>query len=250
MEVRHLNKLRLDGRTFHLDGWRTTAKTNISLQDLNTVVDMFKKRPTWGIFCIGSAGHGSGTAKAEASKDDMGLLDTKTDIEDCKSYVHTQSSLFEFYGSYEVSGRVGSADACKTELANFFKYCQDRKLPPVVYYTGHGDTDGDWHFPDGGYISLKQVLDLNTSGFQPTLWCDCCYSGKWAHGAHGKARVIAAANATKKAINRVFARAVFRKSSTDQDKLWSSSIDAVVVDFDGSDVSYFRGSSGPWPEKK
>lgn len=259
IQVRHLSKLRLDGRTFHLDGTSTgshdssrvtTATPAISLQDLNEVVDMFKKRPAWGIFCIGSAGHGSGTAKAEASKDDMGLLDTKTDIEDCKAYINTHSSHFEFYGSYEVSGRVGSADACKTELANFYKYCQERKLPPVVYYTGHGDTDGDWCFPDGGYITLKHVLNLNTSGWKPTIWCDCCYSGKWAHGADGKARIIAAANSTKKAINRVFAKAVFGNKSEDQDRLWSSSIDAVMVDFDASEVKYFRGSSGPWPEKK
>lgn len=256
IKVRHLSKLRLEGKTVHLDGTSTgshassrmtTAPTNVTSQELDKVIEMFKKRPNYVVFCIGSAGHGSGTAKDDATKDDLGLLDTKTDIEDCKAYMKERSNFFEFFGSYEVSGRAGSADGCKSELKSFFAYCKERKIPPIVYYTGHGDRDGDWCFPDGGYITFSSVMELNTSGWKPTIWSDCCYSGKWAAAANGKARVIAAAAAAKTAINRVFAKAVFTHSKDHQDRLWSTDIDAVMADFDETSIHYFRGDNGPWP---
>jgi len=259
IKVQFLKKLDLRGKTFHLDGTSTgrhgsarmtTAPAVIDSKDLEKVKDMFAQRPNYAIFAIGSAGHGCGTAKKEASKDDMGLLDTKDDIEDCKTYINKKGNFFEFFGSYEVSGRVGSADSCKSELSNFFEYCKERTLPAIVYYTGHGDSDGDWQFPCGGYITFSKILELNTSGFKPTIWSDCCYSGQWAKASQGKARVIAAAAADKLARNRVFAKAVFCNSSGHQEKLWSNSIDAVMSDFDEEEVQYFRGDNGPWPKPK
>merc|ERR1712014_176742 len=125
-------------------------------------IQLFNRRPSRAVICIGSAGHGSGTAKGDANtKDSTGLLDTKDDIEDCKRYMVQNSSFYEFCGAYEVSGIIGSAEECEANLRKFFEYCKEKKIAPIVYYTGHGDSDGDWCFPNGGYISYEGLKDLN-----------------------------------------------------------------------------------------
>jgi len=255
LKVKDLNKLELRGRTFHIDGTSTgshtsarvtTAPDDFTTGSLDFIVQLFRKRPQRAVMCIGSAGHGSGTAKGAANaKDSTGLLDTKDDIEDCKRYMIEHNSFYEFIGAYEVSGIIGSADDCKRQLQKFFEYCKEKRIAPIVYYTGHGDCDGDWRFPNGGYLTYDQVKALNVSGWKLEIWADCCYAGQWAKKANGTARVIAAASGEKKAINRVFARAVFNGSQADQDRLWSGDIDAISADFDVTSTDYFRGDRGP-----
>eukprot|EP01084_Bolivina_argentea_P123085 218157_1 len=51
-----------------------------------------------------------------------------------------------------------------------------------IYYTGHGDTDGDWCFANGGYISFEWFYDKlkqYKSGKKFYVHCDACYSGNW-----------------------------------------------------------------------
>merc|ERR1711879_113597 len=125
-----------------------------------------------------------------------------------------------------------------------------RDVSPVLYYTGHCDSDGDWRFRNGGWISFRHLIEMKEEVYADKIatlhvWSDCCYAGKWAFEAAAMKFppfLLAASNASKCARNRVFARAVFRGSSADQDRLWSCDIDAVGCQ--GAEVKYFKGSGG------
>eukprot|EP00483_Globobulimina_turgida_P001981 UN01983 len=60
----------------------------------------------------------------------------------------------------------------------------------TIYYTGHGDSDGDWQFPNG-WISFNWVWDTwdkhtkNANRRHLMIVSDCCHSGKWAIRAEG-----------------------------------------------------------------
>merc|ERR1712046_130884 len=94
-----------------------------------------------------------------------------------------------------VEGVAGSADCCMASIEQFFKKCKQDNGWPIIYYAGHGDTDGDWIFPEG-YISFAKLKKLHDDiletgdclpNWTPRIYSDCCYSGNWArHGVtHG-----------------------------------------------------------------
>ena len=52
-----------------------------------------------------------------------------------------------------------------------------------LYFTGHGDTEGNWCFPDGT-ITLQDVVDqipVFDKLFILKIYSDCCYSGNWCN---------------------------------------------------------------------
>ena len=52
-----------------------------------------------------------------------------------------------------------------------------------LYFTGHGDTEGNWCFPDGT-ITLQDVVDqipIFDKFFSLRIFTDCCYSGNWCN---------------------------------------------------------------------
>jgi len=177
------------------------------------------------LMIIGSAGHGNGYSKNK-SKD--GYLDTLADIIDAEKWFQEGPLHCKVVGMYHVKGVVGSAAACQRDLESFFKLCQRDKASPVIYYTGHGNTKGDWCFPDGT-ISFDRLYQLGKGApYIPRVYADCCYSGNWAfNGQKAGWYVICASDSDTKAYNRVFARAVFKKEKYARMELCSSPINAI-----------------------
>merc|ERR1712072_1402314 len=89
--------------------------------------------------------------------------------------------------------------------------------------TGHGDTNGDWCFPQGriSFASLSKLHNDNHTGWVPRIYSDCCHSGNWAHKgvSHGW-HVVCASDSTKQAYNRTFAKAVFKGDPDAQHTLY------------------------------
>lgn len=193
---------------------------------------------------IGSAGKGvSGHTKSKSkhdrkpADDDWHLLATKQDIEKYKEWLASfrGEGAPEWHGSYEVSGGCGDRAGCIAELHKFFRECQRRQKPPVIYYTGHGDTDGDWCFP-GGYITFDDVENFHhthSSGYVVTVISDCCFSGKWVEQSARKTKmnVFAASGPNTEAINLIFSQAVFDRSGEHVDVL--RCLGAEYTRFDG-----------------
>lgn len=110
---------------------------------------------------IGSAGHGKGVAKIKQPKSTVyGELATKTDIELYKRWVSKKGEGHRYYGGYEVDGHCGSCRQAMAVLKKFLDFCYFGDAQPVIYYTGHGDRDGDWVFPDGA-ISFADIVALH-----------------------------------------------------------------------------------------
>jgi hypothetical protein len=122
------------------------------------------------------------------------------------------------YGEFQCKGKAGKTRSMKYEIECYFKR---EEAGHVIYYTGHGDTNGDWHFTDGkitfDWISqaFKSYAPANANKYRKCiLICDCCYSGKWADRAseiHDENMiVIAAAGSYGKAVDNIFSK-VFTK---------------------------------------
>jgi len=164
------------------------------------------------VLAIGSAGHGSGNAKSKAA--DFGLLDTKTDIQDLEEWCKSRD--FEYFGAYEVRGRIGSARDCLCGIERFMDHCRETKQVPFIYYSGHGERGtGNWCFPDGSRIGLEDIVKLNNTGWKLMIHCDCCFSGHWAELAkqkfsHTISHLLCASSASDKARDRWHAQAWFK----------------------------------------
>lgn len=203
---------------------------------------------SWCVLCIGSAGHGTGsckkksTGKRKSTKDDFGLLDTKEDIEDCKDWCNRKG--FQLYGTYEVAGKVGSSRQCYEAVQRFFQYCKDHSLSPILYYSGHGNKNGDWAFPDGSYFTFEDLDQIVTSislRSIPVIMSDACYSGVWVwKGISGEPRkwhMVSASGKESAAYNRAFAKAVFRGQYWENGKCLLVEQDAIASKHYGSNVT-------------
>ncbi len=80
-----------------------------------------------------------------------------------------------------------SKDDAKKHIQKFFERCKQKGQWPMLYYTGHGEVGtGNWCFADG-ILSLEEVLELLPSGnYYPHIFCDTCYSGRWANACANK----------------------------------------------------------------
>ena len=72
--------------------------------------------------------------------------------------------------------------AASDKIRSFFQTCSRRRVRPVLYYTGHGETGtGNWCFDDGT-ISIQEILEMLPEGtYPPMIFSDACYSGLWAN---------------------------------------------------------------------
>jgi len=234
------------------------SKALVPIPNSNCLSTMSTKMVS-SYFCIGSAGHGNGQAKNKANS---GRLDTKSDIADCKQYFGKHEATMMCYGEYEVGGNVGKSSECLQYIKKFFECCKRDEVAPVIYYTGHGDANGDWCFPEGK-ISWKDLLDLYSESKLtqvPSILSDCCHSGTWCWRAAEhqkksgqKLQVIAACNHNKLATNKLFAKAVFLNDKDAQASLRAEDHDAVANPsaHASSDlgVKNFSGKRGFWGGK-
>jgi len=186
------------------------------------------------VMIIGSAGDSVGGLSKKKSGKFLGGV--HQDIADAKVFFSEEgsggSAKVHVDTVHHVEGSGGSAKACEEAIVQFLKKCQKNSASPTFYYTGHGDSDGDWAFPVG-YISFDKLDSLhqaNHSGYVPRVYADCCHSGKWvwkgrAVGWH----VIAASDCNKEAEDRVFARAVFGFDAGAREDMSSDSISAIAT---------------------
>jgi len=72
--------------------------------------------------------------------------------------------------------------AASGHIRSFFQSCDEVRVRPVLYYTGHGETGtGNWCFADGT-ISIQEILDMRPArAYYPMIFSDACYSGHWAN---------------------------------------------------------------------
>jgi hypothetical protein len=228
-------------------GWETFWQENqghgtFALKTFHSKYMSAPPIPDWSFCAIGSAGHGHGTAKDGAGKSEFGELSTSQDIDDCESFCFRNFPKYHYFGAMNVKGAAGDKSGCIRTLQKFFEHCKVWKQAPIVYYTGHGEGgSGNWCFPDGEKITLQEVLDLNTSGYRPTFWCDCCFSGMWLYEP-GDFRIITAAGKEQLAYNRVFALATFQGSREHQKILYSKT--GALQNDGGQEVERFSGESG------
>jgi hypothetical protein len=197
---------------------------------------------------IGSAGEGVGGytkykdcsrrtgglgAQRKDASEDYGLLATKQDIQDFKKW--SSKHNYVWFGSSEFSGRCGKIKESIAVIHDFLRFCKQKQLRPIIYYTGHGDEDGDWVFPDGT-IKFDDVESYNNTidtGFVVNVIADCCYSGKWVQQSAQKTKmnVLAASAPEDCAIDRIFAQAYFGWSAEHMEVL--RDIRAIYSKYDG-----------------
>eukprot|EP01084_Bolivina_argentea_P297365 512278_1 len=72
-------------------------------------------------------------------------------------------------------------------ITNTFKVAQKAKQIQRVYlyYSGHGDNDGDWYF-EKGRIGLRDIVQTKQNCMkykELVLYLDCCHSGAWVEEA-------------------------------------------------------------------
>ncbi|KAJ7389074.1 hypothetical protein OS493_033936 [Desmophyllum pertusum] len=67
-------------------------------------------------------------------------------------------------------------------IRRLFDTCKRKRVQPMLYYTGHGETGtGNWCFADGT-ISIQEIVDSLPGGtYYPMIFSDACYSGHWAN---------------------------------------------------------------------
>merc|ERR1712062_410699 len=109
--------------------------------------------------------------------------------------------------------------------------------------TVHGDRNGNWGFPEGR-ITFNEINELVCTYGGPcyylVLYCDCCYSGRWAEQAAGMhaLSVQTASGPSSVAINREFAEAKWKGDTRVQESLrhkgalsvkWAS--DSHIIDW-------------------
>jgi len=170
---------------------------------------------------IGSAGEGTGgTAKHKGVNKELGLLSSQQDLEDFKGWLVRNDYIS--WGCQNSEGEMGRASNVLDEIKRFCRAARQHDKRALIYYTGHGEVGtGNWCFPNGGRISLHDVVaactPLPRNGLK--LISDACFSGKWALAAqlHGyDLTVESAAGPDKSAIDRVYAKAQF-SGGTDTD---------------------------------
>jgi len=182
---------------------------------------------------------GRGNARKDAA-DEYGLLATREDISDFMQWCHARN--YDWYGSFEVSGRLGNIKQVIEAIHGWLDYCKRHTLRPIIYYSGHGNVDGDWVFKDG-VITFDDVENYNDkieTGFVVNVISDCCYSGKWCDKSaqRTKMNVLAASGPGHCAIDRIFAQAFFQKSGEHLDVL--RDVDARYTQYcEGRCVAYY-----------
>ena len=83
------------------------------------------------------------------------------------------------------SVHIAEATKCILYIRNFFS--QEDVSFFVLYFTGHGTKRGNWHFRDGSFITLKQILlhcwsrsdQPKNKNLKLLIISDSCYSGSW-----------------------------------------------------------------------
>eukprot|EP00483_Globobulimina_turgida_P004024 UN04032 len=93
------------------------------------------------------------------------------------------------FAEIKTKGKGMKTKHVKEIIEDFFK-SEEKCL--TIYYTGHGDKDGDWIFQDG-YISFDFIWNLIEKKYAEPKWdgnidvcCDCCFSGNWCVKASQK----------------------------------------------------------------
>jgi len=155
---------------------------------------------------------------------------------------------------YEVlisKGKARMAKFVQQVIRDFFE-AADKNTHLTIYYTGHGDQDGDWFFNDD-FITFEFMWDLiqkkmnaNPRWLGIRVYADCCHSGHWVNKAAKKdissykqsrpffptfntgIEFYAASAPNKSALDRVFSYWEFvghndkdnRKKMRDSDGLW------------------------------
>lgn len=175
---------------------------------------------------------GCGGARKDAAEE-YGLLATRQDINDFMEW--SQARKYDWYGSIEVSGKVGKFATVIDGIHDWLSYCKKHRLRPIVYYSGHGNEDGDWVFNDGEitFDDIENWNDAINTGFIVNVISDCCYSGKWCEtsAARTKMNVLAASGPDECAIDRIFAQGFFRGS--EEHKAVLKDVDARYTQYVG-----------------
>mmetsp|Transcript_133232 Transcript_133232/g.371408 ORF Transcript_133232/g.371408 Transcript_133232/m.371408 type:complete len:223 (-) Transcript_133232:147-815(-) len=177
--------------------------------------------------------HGGASGARKDANEDYGLLATKQDIEDFKTW--SVGKRFKWFGSMEVSGMIGKHSQCVSAIQEWLAHCKQQKLKPLIYYSGHGDENGNWVFPDGvvTFDDIEQYNNTINTGFVVDVISDCCYSGAWVDLSQQRTKmnVVAASAADDCAIDRIFAQAFFKNSAAHREILHD--IKACYTRFDG-----------------
>lgn len=131
-------------------------------------------------FAVASAGDGVCChGKKAANFSPLTPLDSVTD--DAKIFGRYCGKNFN--GMQVQSGEAATVDACKFAIRAYLKQCSIRQEAIWLYYTGHGATGtGDWCFHGDGKLTfddLVESLQEYPQKYVPTIFCDCCYSGRW-----------------------------------------------------------------------
>jgi len=167
---------------------------------------------------MGSAGHGNGIAKGEPTKDSTGALDTDQDLRDCMTWWTAYDDGDKVWGKVDASGAGITASQALNSIERFFTYCKDYEYAPVIYYTGHGYSSGNWAFADdpatGKNSVTKDDVDskIPAGCVLPRILIDACNAGSWVDYGNKKGWYVATASGTNDTTkNRQFATAVFSK---------------------------------------
>mmetsp|Transcript_96231 Transcript_96231/g.299086 ORF Transcript_96231/g.299086 Transcript_96231/m.299086 type:complete len:145 (+) Transcript_96231:302-736(+) len=117
----------------------------------------------------------------------------------------------------EFCGKSGKIQWCIDGLAELFDACHKSGQIPLIYYTGHGDVEGNWCFPDGTmtFEDVESYHHTHSSGKVVHVICDCCFSGMWAVKSNKltKMNVFAAPAPDDAALDLIFSQAAFYGSA-------------------------------------
>eukprot|EP01084_Bolivina_argentea_P217863 369823_1 len=123
-----------------------------------------------------SSGQTYGTKKAVTKKDEKGNCNLgclNDDMYKMSKYFYAIGASVTIHHNNKVS--VYQAKVWFKEYFNKFK-----NGPKVIYYTGHGDTNGNLCFDDGE-LSLDDILQctVNKTWHDIFFIKDCCYAAAW-----------------------------------------------------------------------
>lgn len=142
------------------------------------------------VFALSSAGRDTSREHAVVCKQD---IDVFTSITASKYHLFTPRMYEEYYSAENPPTSV-------TPLEQIKQFFTVTAFNYVLYFSGHGDTDGDWQISyknmDGEkiytYITLEQIIQIFLKAVGERPWgeeltgrsrllivSDCCHSGAW-----------------------------------------------------------------------
>eukprot|EP01036_Dinobryon_divergens_P025015 gene25015-33521_t len=184
-------------------------------------------------FGIGSAGHHNGFQSIGSLPEDIKYLRTSEDLQEMLEYAQKYNN--QMLGCVDSRGLAGSKSTIVQQLQNAFNYVRLYRGVLVLYYSGHGDINGDWCNNANSHKHNLEILEnqwcqranqnpsfeaaldtLRTRAVPPiAIISDCCYSGQWVQKAidyrlNEDFTVVSACGRDKKARDRVFSQAFWK----------------------------------------